>query len=246
MIKIIAHRGFSSHAPENTIPAFKKGLEFGIDFLEFDVHLHPEVGPVVIHDETVSRTTNGPFNKLIYELSLHELNNLDAGSWFGPEYAGTKIPTLKEVLYLPRQNAGLMIELKCGKSCPQEMANTVLNEIASCAQNPQFGPLLIGSFEIEILKEIKRKDRDQRVIGLGMDFSLLDSWTNLGIKNLALNKDILTPERVVELHNHGIEVWAFTVDDLETASKLIEMDVDGLITNNPAYIKQHLVEACLL
>jgi glycerophosphoryl diester phosphodiesterase len=108
---LIAHRGGATEAPENTLAAFRHALSLGIRYVELDVQMSSDGELVVIHDETLDRTTSGsgPVGDHTYE----ELRRLDAGSWFAPEYAGERIPTLREVLDLcVLEGVGVVIELK--------------------------------------------------------------------------------------------------------------------------------------
>lgn len=98
-VRVIAHRGASSDAPENTMAAFERALELGADGFEFDVQLTSDGHPVVVHDTMLDRTTNG--TGPVFHASLAEVRSLDAGSWFGPDFAGERVPTLEEVLALP-------------------------------------------------------------------------------------------------------------------------------------------------
>src|SRR5438445_3289928 len=108
---VVGHRGAMGHCPENTLASFERGLELGADWIEMDVHLSRDGELVVIHDETVDRTTNG--SGLVQDHTLVELNELDAGSWFGAAYVGQRIPTLGEVLDWARfRGAVLDIEIK--------------------------------------------------------------------------------------------------------------------------------------
>src|SRR3984957_14426501 len=93
---LIAHRGASGHAPENTLAAFRKAIAQGVAFIETDLQLTKDARLVAIHDETVNRTTTG--HGAVHDLSLYDLRKLDAGSWFGSEFAGERIPTLEEIL----------------------------------------------------------------------------------------------------------------------------------------------------
>src|SRR6202030_1288319 len=93
---LIAHRGASGHAPENTLAAFKRALTLGATFIETDLQLSRDSRFVAIHDDTVNRTTNGQGK--VHDLSLADLRRLDAGSWFGSEFTGERIPTLPEIL----------------------------------------------------------------------------------------------------------------------------------------------------
>src|SRR5215207_11286279 len=97
---VVGHRGAMGHCPENTLASFARGLELGADWIEMDVHLSRDGAVVVIHDETLDRTTNG--HGLVRDCNLAELTALDAGVWFSPAYAGERIPTLDELLAFAR------------------------------------------------------------------------------------------------------------------------------------------------
>jgi glycerophosphoryl diester phosphodiesterase len=107
---LLAHRGFSSRAPENTIAAFRLAIESGYPHVELDVQLTSDVVPVVVHDGLVDRTTNG--HGKVSELTLSEITVLDAGSWFSSKYAGEAVPTLQEVLKVFGPKSHLNVELK--------------------------------------------------------------------------------------------------------------------------------------
>src|SRR5215471_15400951 len=109
---VIGHRGAMGHAPENTFASFRKGFELGAPLLELDVHLSADGQLVVIHDETVDRTTNG--SGRVADMSTAEIRRLDAGSWFGCAFAGEPVPMLSEVLQWMHGRVGLVIELKLG------------------------------------------------------------------------------------------------------------------------------------
>jgi glycerophosphoryl diester phosphodiesterase len=115
-VLVIAHRGASGHAPENTLPAFKKAVAMGAAFIETDLQLSRDARFVAIHDSTLNRTTNG--QGAVHDMTLANLRRLDAGSWFGSEFAGERIPTLEELLefskkkrccILPRAEAGRLL-----------------------------------------------------------------------------------------------------------------------------------------
>ena len=107
---VIAHRGFSAIAPENTLPAFQNAIDAGADMIEFDIRLTRDQQFVVIHDATLERTTNG--RGIVENHTLSELQTLDAGSWFGREFAGTVLPSLGETLSLCRNRILVNIEVK--------------------------------------------------------------------------------------------------------------------------------------
>src|SRR5438477_9822141 len=99
---VIAHRGASGNAPENTMAAFKKAVALGANFIETDLQLSRDARLVAIHDATVNRTTNG--QGTVHDMTLTELRRLDAGSWFGSEFAGERIPTLDEILAFSKKH----------------------------------------------------------------------------------------------------------------------------------------------
>src|SRR5437016_13518001 len=108
---VIAHRGASGNAPENTMAAFKKAVALGANFIETDLQLSRDARLVAIHDATVNRTTNG--QGTVHDMTLTELRRLDAGSWFGSEFAGERIPTLAEILaFSTKQDVAFYVQIK--------------------------------------------------------------------------------------------------------------------------------------
>src|SRR5260370_24066896 len=108
---LIAHRGASGHAPENTLAAFKKAVALGATFIETDLHLSRDAHLVAIHDATLNRTTNG--QGAVHNMTLAELRRLDAGSWFGTEFGGGRIPTLEKLSQFSKKNGGgFFLEIK--------------------------------------------------------------------------------------------------------------------------------------
>src|SRR3982750_2761264 len=114
----VAHRGYSAVAPENTLPALAAGVLSGATFIEFDVRTTADGVPVVIHDRTVDRTTDG--SGKVWELTLDEVGSLDAGSWFSPAYGGVRVPPLSEVLDLLHPHAVLAPEAEEAGVTPAE------------------------------------------------------------------------------------------------------------------------------
>jgi len=118
---LIAHRGASGYAPENTLAAFRKAVAMGLGFIETDLQLSRDARFVAIHDDTVNRTTNGQGS--VHDLTLAELRRLDAGSWFGSSFVGERIPTLEETLeFAKRHDVVFYLELKPGGSWGGEHA----------------------------------------------------------------------------------------------------------------------------
>lgn len=125
-IDVIAHRGASAYAPENTLAAFQLAKEMSADWFELDCTLSKDGEVVVMHDETVDRTTNG--KGYVRDLTLYDLKQLDAGSWFAPEFAGERIPTLGQALDFAQWNIGVYIEIK-DSSDDRALLNEILEKM---------------------------------------------------------------------------------------------------------------------
>lgn len=153
---ILGHRGSKGTAPENTLISFKKALLTGCDGLELDVHLSKDGIPVVIHDETVDRTTNA--KGLVSSFTLKELKQMDAGKWFNRTFQGEKIPTLEEVLVLLSEEnfTGLLnIELKTDRIPYENIEATVLNLVKTF--QPAY-KVVYSSFNYETLERLTAQD----------------------------------------------------------------------------------------
>lgn len=240
MPTIIAHRGASAKAPENTLAAMKLAIDLAVDFIEIDVHLSQDHVPVLMHDSHINRTTNATKVLHVEDLSVHALKAFDAGSWFHPQFSTEKIPTLDEALALPRGDTGLMLELKRGKADPTKLVEGVVKSLRKAAVDPTQGKVIIGSFSLEILQEMNKQAPEFTVIGNVQDTHLLPTFHELNLKYLALWYKLFIPSLVADLHARGTKVWTFTVDDPRVARVLASIGVDGIITNDPAMIKASL------
>lgn len=227
---ISAHRGFSSAAPENTLPALEAALDAGADVAEIDVGLTSDGHLVLLHDHTLDRTTTG--TGPVTAKTLAEIRELDAGSWFGAEFAGTSVPTLDEVLDWSRGRLGILLEMK---NCPE--------------RDPRFIDAVIDT--------IDRHDASGWVLPAGFDHPSVDAvaarrpaWTTELIMNCRLSDVVhaarssgprlvsLEPEYVVEedikaMHAAGIAVLT-TVLSVEHGRELIKIGVDVLEANDVA------------
>ncbi len=123
--KVIAHRGNSAHAPENTLIAFKQAIEFKVNFLECDVQLTKDNVPVVMHDKTFHRITAERRRHEVNRMTLEEITNIDAGSWFNEKFSDQRILTLKEFLTLPKGPIGMMLDIKKETVTECDLANVV-------------------------------------------------------------------------------------------------------------------------
>jgi glycerophosphoryl diester phosphodiesterase len=218
MLKI-AHRGASGYEPENTIRAFRRALELGAKMLEFDVHLSKEGEVMIIHDETLERTTNGQGR--VSEKTKEELQKMDAGQ-------GEEIPTLKEALNFIDKKAGVNIELK-GAGTGKKVARMLPEYIAKGWKVEDFW---ISAERQEELKEFQE-------LLPGINFALvfhkeadyLSEAEKMDIHSINLNKKLIDMEIVGQAHQKNIKVMAFVVNEQNEAKRLEKMSVDGIFTN---------------
>jgi glycerophosphoryl diester phosphodiesterase len=222
MLKI-GHRGAMGYAPENTLASFAKALEIGVDGIELDVHICKSGEAVVIHDERVDRTTNGQGQ--VMEMTLKELKDLDAGK-------GQQIPTLLEALDFVNRHAFIDIELKAeGTAIP--VAEIVRRYIQEHGWTPEH--FMFTSFDHHELKRCH--DRVPEVpfgpllAAKPLDYALLAQ---------AMNADSIVPffefldsKFVEDAHQRGLKLIAWTVNRHDDIKKVLEMGVDGIISNYP-------------
>jgi glycerophosphoryl diester phosphodiesterase len=236
---LLAHRGWSAHYPENTCLAFKKALSLPIDGLEFDVQLSADEVPVVIHDFTVDRTTDG--TGLVASHTAKQLGQLNAAkSW---ERTGTgfqKIPTLIEVLdtITKLRTTGVYnVELKLREGDGKELVDAVVPIVESHVAGHN---VLFSSFHHECLHYLKMKYPKAKV-GLLFGQQTADPWhavKELNAYSANLDYRLTTDSIVAACHQHGVQVCVWTVDDREAMASCIRQPVDLLITNVPnrAYV----------
>ena len=228
---VIGHRGASSEAPENTLAAFARGLETGADGFEFDVHMSKDGELVVIHDETVARTTGG--SGWVKDMTLDELKALDAGFWFDPRFRGERIPTLKQVLELIAEKSKLInIELKSGIVIYPHMERRIIEVI------DEFDILdktVISSFNHYSLRTAKEVEPEAKTGILYME-GLVEPWIyalHVPADGLHPASYLVTPEIVRSAHDAGLFVNVWTVDKADEMKKMVASGVDAVITNCP-------------
>ncbi|RMG19208.1 MAG: glycerophosphodiester phosphodiesterase [Bacteroidetes bacterium] len=238
---VIAHRGASGYAPENTLAAVQKALDMGADMVEIDVHLSRDGEVVVIHDPTLERTTSGKGE--VSNKTLTELRQLDAGLWFGEAFRGEKIPTLAEVLQLIDGKATLLIEIKKGTTgLYSGIEQKVIDQI-NAHQARSWS--IIQSFEPEVVQNIHRLDTalelhklitaNLPVLPIHHDGRL--HWTSAFSYDYvdAINPHFqpLTRRFVNMAHKRGLKVFTYTVNEPSDMRAVRALGVDGIITNYP-------------
>jgi len=228
---VIAHRGASKQAPENTMAAFRRALELGVGGIELDVHLSSDGYLMVTHDEQVDRTSNG--KGLVRDKTFAELRALDFGSWFSPEFKGEKIPELEEVLELLTGWDGLLnIEIKNGPIFYPGIEKAT----SEALEKYKFtNHTIISSFNHYSLVEIRKVNADIKTAPLYMA-GLYEPWGYarrigaVAIHPLFYN---IVPEVMKGCKQNGIKVNPFTVDQPEHIKAMAAAGVDGIITNVP-------------
>jgi glycerophosphoryl diester phosphodiesterase len=237
MTKIIAHRGASAEAPENTIAAFQHAINMGAHFLECDVHLANDGVPVIIHDNCLSRTTNVPHPKPVKHLSSLELKALDAGSWFSESHFDEKIPTLSELLKMERNGVGLMIELKDHLHTNVELVSSVMSHLDPYVEEN----IILASYSEEVIELVLQRNPKQKVMGIMHEPEHIGRFLTLGVRHLAIDHLHLTPAAMRLSKQAQTSIWSYTVDHVDRARQLINWGVEGIITNNPRSLLTELI-----
>ncbi len=233
---IIAHRGASGHRPENTLSSFQYALEMQVDGIELDVHMSKDGHLIVCHDETVDRTTNG--KGFIKDLTLKEIKELDAGSWFHPDYANEGIPTLQEVLeLLENKDILINIELKNGPIFYRGLEKETIELLKKYQLHNQ---AILSSFNHYSLLEVKRIDMHIKTSILYMA-GMVAPWVYaqyVGVEGIHPYFPSLIPPVVEDCIRNGLMVNPFTVNDEFHLQQVSAMGVTGIITNFPDRAKK--------
>lgn len=234
---IIAHRGASSLAPENTFASFDKALNVGADGIEFDLQLSKDNVPVVIHDESLERTTTG--QGMVYDYNLAELKSFDAGSWFAKEFSGEKIPTLDE-LFNRYENSNLLfnLELKNSMIDNQDLEKAVLKSVAEFNLGKR---VVISSFNHQSL--VRCKGLNPHILTGMLYFEELDTpWEralSLGCYSVHPFFYYLQAAEVIEgFKKHKLPMYTWTVNDPEQMQYLVKNEIDAIITDYPQTLSE--------
>ena len=207
--------------------AFQGALRTGADFYELDAHLTKDGVPVVLHDGDLKRPA-GLEGKKVQDLTLAEVKELDAGSWKGSQFAGEKIPTLREALAWSKDKIDVMVELKSGNPGLAEKAVAIIQEVGMVKN------VVLASFDESYIKTAKALEPSMRTLGLQ---SKMVEWEReddsfADILGCAVSEEI-TEEMLRAVHMRGMQVWVWTVDKPEDMERLAKMGVDGIISNYP-------------
>ena len=224
-----AHRGASGLAPENTMAAFAAAVECGVDGLELDIHLSRDGVPVVIHDETLDRTTDG--HGRVRGKSWSQLRRLDAGSWFSGAFAGESIPALEEVLKTFGGRVRLNLEIKAFA------AGVAVLELL---QRYPHAESVVSSFDCRLLERLRATDASLPIAVL----FAAGNWRHAVRRSVGLRSVAFHPEAgqvgrpmIAVCRQAQLPVHAWTVDDPLTAKSLLRAGVNGLFSNHPLALR---------
>jgi glycerophosphoryl diester phosphodiesterase len=240
---VIAHRGFKARCPENTLVSFREAVDAGALMIELDVTLSRDRRVVVIHDETLDRTTNG--RGPVRECSFEDLKALDAGGWFSEKFKGERIPSLDEVFDLFQGKTLVNVEIKPEaheSPMPDDAVEIqVLSLARSCSMTDR---VIVSSFEKKVIGRIASMDGKKPLLAQLSEDPLDDETLGFMIRHtvFSYNPDYrtLTKDQVEKAHRSGLRVLTYTVNSGDDALKLAEMGVDGMFTDDPVMISRVL------
>ena len=233
---VIAHRGASATAPENTIAAFEQAIVDGADGIELDLHLSSDDQLVVIHDASVGRTTNGSGS--VRDRTLRELKRLDAGGWRGPRFEGQRIQTLQEVFERFRDRTRFWIELKGGSNRYPGIEERVVSTIEIY---DVLDRALVQSFDRRAVEQIRSLNREIRV-GVLTDRQPLRAVIGSLVPPYALcpRADTITDDDLAQMRAAGLDCYVWTVNEPAQMDRLIDYGVSGIITDRPELLRSRL------
>lgn len=236
---VIAHRGFRSQYPENTLAAFDAALAAGARIIELDVTLSRDRKLVVIHDDTIDRTTSG--TGIVKDWSLEQLKNLDAGSWFDPRFNMERVPTLEEVVDMVDGRGAINIEIKQSAYESVEPPDGIEKQVLDLIDRKNIeNQVLVSSFAAEVLFRIRRYDHR---IPLSFLTEVPYNDTILSILReidaYSWNPDYRTVlhAHIQKIHYAGFRVMPFTINSKAVALRLMEAGISGFFTDDPGILE---------
>jgi len=244
---VIAHRGYSAVAPENSIPSFQRALAAGADLIELDYYHSKDGIPVVVHDGSLDRTTDavqrwGGSKHKPGDYTVAQLKELQTGLWFKPPYPDAPFPTLRDAIEVIQKGSVTLIERKGG-------------DAATCVkllrEQGLINRVVVQAFDWRYLRDFRALDQAQVLAALGppysrdgkrltdsekaLNASWLDEIKSMGAQVAAWNSQV-DKTAVRAAHRRGLKVWVYTINDEATAHRLLDAGVDGIITDNPALL----------
>lgn len=239
--QIIGHRGACAYAPENTLESIKTAYDMGVDWVEIDVMLTRDFIPIIHHDDTLDRTTNGAGN--VADRDWEDIKQLEAGSWFSESFAGVRIPTLEETLdLLIELDMGLNLEIKPTPGKEIETAEVALDYLSRVWD--EHDRLLLSSFShVSLETAMDMAPEWHRALLLEKEW--MPNWKEvaeyLGAAVINIDGNACTRDQVEEIIDFGKPILAYTINDARRARTLYSWGVDGLFTDVPDVIKETLL-----
>jgi glycerophosphoryl diester phosphodiesterase len=231
-IVVIAHRGEHLHHPENTLPAFQAAIDAGADFFELDVRTTSDGKLVLMHDQSVDRTTNG--TGLVRNLTFAQIRSLDAGSKFSPAFAGTRVPTFDEALALAHGKIGIYVDTK--DADPQLLIDTIYRH------HMQNHVVIYG--DSNFLSNVEKLQPALRVMPEAENAEVCASLVeHLHPKVIAYDAGDFHPDVIACAKRAGAKVYVdrlYSADNPADWQRAIDMGADGIQTNKPAELVQYL------
>ena len=237
---IIAHRGFKKNYPENTLVAFQAAIDAGVQMIELDVTLSRDRKLVVIHDATLERTTNG--HGPVKDYTMEELKQLDAGSWFHSDFADQRLPELGEVLDLVNGRAITNIEIKANAYEPNHPPDAIETQVVELVKQKKMqNAVLLSSFNMDILAQIASMKNPPAIALISEKAATsrtVERCKGLKIFSWHPYYRILTERQIKLARNAELRIFPYGVDTFEDYVKMMDMKVDGVITDDPASADQ--------
>ncbi len=227
---VVAHRGASRAAPENTLAAFREALDRGADAVELDVQRTSDGHLIILHDATLERTTDGRGPVALY--SLAALKKLDAGRWFNERFTGERLPTLEEAAAAIDKRAGLFVEIKQGPVFDDKIEAAVARVIE---ERGLLESCEVSSFDHSSVRRMKTL-LPAVPGGILYDAMLIDPFSAARLAQAdALHPGwpMVTPDLVTEAHRRGLAVAVWTVNDEDAIAQLADIGVDAIVTDVP-------------
>ncbi len=231
---IVAHRGASAMAPENTLAAFRLAADLGADAVELDVQRTADGHLIVIHDATIDRTTDG--RGAVAALPFAALRAVDAGSWFSPRFAGERLPTLQEAITAIGDDTRLLIEIKQGPRFDETIEMAVAAVIRDAGATARCE---ISSFDHFSMRRMKTQFPEV-ACGILYEARLIDPYEAARVAGAdALHPywALISPEFIAEAHGRGYAVVTWTVDEEDPMARLAAAGVDAIVTNVPDILR---------
>ncbi len=232
---IIGHRGYRARYPENTLPSFSAAMTAGADMIELDVTLSRDRTVVVIHDDTLNRTTSG-FGP-VHQATLQDIKKLDAGNWFNPRFAGESLPTLEEVLILAGGKILINVEIKSSAWEAGFPADAIERQVVDLIiRHDLVNTTLVSSFHPGYLENIAHMPVHPEIAFItdrSAPPDTLDICKRLGVFSWHPHYPSLEQHHIEMAHAQGILIFPYTVNLVDDMRMLIKMGVDGVITDDP-------------